>query len=331
MENKIKEQVEYYFSDKNLSTDAFFHNKISADKEGWVDLQFVMNCNKIKVLTTDTEEVIKALADSTEVEVDKGKHLLLNANVKHYIIGGIRRKDNKPLVKLNLKAKKEVSKEQDDEESKDVTVLTDRDFKDPKIIEYATSSESEEKPSWRDLEKEIQSKFPSLKLLYSRMDEKVGQLAFSSDKIDNEALESLLKSTVTSAGFEYTFKYPSEDDLKKFWEQHGSHYEMCSSQKLRRSRKRKKNEAGGDKSHKRQKTAEVERQYTIASVTYANISKVKSKAKAIMNVKEDGQKLEGYEEEFVKEILKNHPKHDEKMRDFANFVVDEHPSYPNTR
>lgn len=74
METKIREQIEFYLSDKNLSTDAFFHNKISADKEGWIDLEFIMNCNKIKSLTTDTEEVVKALADSIEVDVDKGRH-----------------------------------------------------------------------------------------------------------------------------------------------------------------------------------------------------------------------------------------------------------------
>ena len=70
---KIKEQVEYYMSDKNLENDAFFHNKISGDKEGWIDLDFVMNCNKIKQLTTDTEEVVKSLEASTEIECEKGR------------------------------------------------------------------------------------------------------------------------------------------------------------------------------------------------------------------------------------------------------------------
>lgn len=68
----IKKQVEYYFSDKNLENDAFFHNKISGDKDGWVDLSFIMNCNKIKQLSEDVEEVIEAIKDSTEVEADKG-------------------------------------------------------------------------------------------------------------------------------------------------------------------------------------------------------------------------------------------------------------------
>lgn len=80
-----------------------------------------------------------------------------------------------------------------------------------------------------------------------------------------------------------------------------------------------------------QKTAEDERSYSIAGTTYANINKVKSKAKTIMNIKDDGQKLEGYEEQFMKKIIKNHDKHDQKMKDFDHFVVDEHPDYKNTR
>jgi len=71
---KIREQVEFYLSDKNLKGDKFFHNKISADKEGWIDVSFIMNCNKIKKLTTDMDEVIGAIKESTEVEYDKGKY-----------------------------------------------------------------------------------------------------------------------------------------------------------------------------------------------------------------------------------------------------------------
>ena len=69
---EIKKQVEYYFSDKNLEHDSFFHNKISSDKEGWVDIESILNCNKIKSLTEDKDDIEQALQDSKVVEVDKG-------------------------------------------------------------------------------------------------------------------------------------------------------------------------------------------------------------------------------------------------------------------
>jgi hypothetical protein len=245
-------------------------------------------------------------------------------------LGGIRRKNNKPLPKLTLKAKKQKNGEEEGKEE-DSSEIKEKDFKNPKILTFATETESEEKPSWRDLEKDIQEAHPKLKILYSRMEEKKGQIAISSHNIDEEAIKSLLDSPFTSAGFEYKFGTPSDEDLKKFWDDHGSHYDMVTKQKMRRLKKRKREENKDGGNHKIQKTEDNSKSFTLAGTTYANINKVKSKAKAIMNIKEDGQKLEGYEEEFLKEIIKYHEKHEQKMTDFSHFIVDEHPSYQNTR
>lgn len=242
-----------------------------------------------------------------------------------FCIAGIRRKENKPLPEL----KKKEDKKQ--EEVKDDGEIRERDFKNPKIISFKTETTSEETPSWRDLEKDLQTAFPTIKFLYSRMEDKVGQLAISSHGTDQAAVDKLISAPVESKGFSYIFFNPSDEELKKFWEDHGSHYDMVTKQKMRRMKKRKHEDGTSHKKEKMQKTAENEKSYSIAGTTYANINKVKSKAKAIMNVKEDGQKLEGYEEEFMKEIIKHHAKHDEKMKDFSHFVVDEHPSYQNTR
>jgi hypothetical protein len=68
---ELKKQVEYYLSDKNLAGDRFFHEKISEAKEGWIDLTFILACNKIKSfkLKSAAEDVAEAVKDSTEVEV----------------------------------------------------------------------------------------------------------------------------------------------------------------------------------------------------------------------------------------------------------------------
>ena len=34
---ELKKQVEYYLSDKNLTQDKFFNEKLSEGKEGWMD------------------------------------------------------------------------------------------------------------------------------------------------------------------------------------------------------------------------------------------------------------------------------------------------------
>lgn len=77
---------------------------------------------------------------------------------------------------------------------------------------------------------------------------------------------------------------------------------------------------------KRAKTA-----FEIAGTYYADINKVKSKARAILNLKKDGEKLTGNDEEFLKELIKFHEKAEEKMKDFEGFEVGVHPDHEKTR
>ncbi len=56
-----------------------------------------------------------------------------------------------------------------------------------------------------------------------------------------------------------------------------------------------------------------------------DINKVKSKSRAILNLKKDGETLEEADEGFMKDLLKFHDKYEEKMKDFVHFEVGQHP------
>ncbi len=105
---------------------------------------------------------------------------------------------------------------------------------------------------------------------------------------------------------------------------------MCWGQKLRRARKARREEEKRDPS-KRAKTDESSPDFEIAGMKYSNAGKVKAKARAIMNLKQNGDKLEGYDEAFMKEIISHHDRADEKMKDFDHFTVNTHPDHPTTR
>jgi len=62
-----------------------------------------------------------------------------------------------------------------------------------------------------------------------------------------------------------------------------------------------------------------------------DINKVKSKSRAILNIKKEGEKLDSVDEEFIKQILKFHHKYDAKIKDFEHFEVDFHPEFNKTR
>lgn len=90
-----------------------------------------------------------------------------------------------------------------------------------------------------------------------------------------------------------------------------------------------KREGGASKDGGASKRAKLS--FEIAGQYYTDISKVKSKARAILNLKKDGEKLTGNDEEFIKEIIQYHDKAESKMRDFSHFEAGEHPSYEKTR
>ena len=92
-DSDIQTQVEYYLSDANLQRDQFFYQKIQDGKDGFVDIGFILNCNKIKSLGVTKEQIVAAIKNSGEVEADeKGEH--------------IRRKGNKALPEAKFHEKK---------------------------------------------------------------------------------------------------------------------------------------------------------------------------------------------------------------------------------
>ena len=81
-----------------------------------------------------------------------------------------------------------------------------------------------------------------------------------------------------------------------------------------------------EKGSKRQKAS-----YEIAGVYYSDINKVKSKSRAILNLKKNGESLTGNDSDFIKELLNFHDKGADKLRDHDHFSVDEHPDHAKTR
>lgn len=82
---------------------------------------------------------------------------------------------------------------------------------------------------------------------------------------------------------------------------------------------------------KKESVKRAKTSYEIAGVYYLDINKVKSKSRAILNLKKDGDRLEGNDEAFVKEIISFHDKSEQKMANFSHFEVGTHPQYDKTR
>eukprot|EP01134_Creolimax_fragrantissima_P004524 CFRG4524T1 len=57
----IRKQVEFYFSDSNVSRDKFLKEKIGETPEGWVDLSVIGSFKRMKSLTTELTDITEAL------------------------------------------------------------------------------------------------------------------------------------------------------------------------------------------------------------------------------------------------------------------------------
>jgi len=85
----VRKQIEYYLSDENLKFDKFFHEKIATDSEGWLEMNLVLSCNKMKALRATQADVVAAL-ESSKIEMKDGG-------------ASIRRPGNAPLPKLEAR------------------------------------------------------------------------------------------------------------------------------------------------------------------------------------------------------------------------------------
>ena len=100
--NKIKEQIEYYLSDKNLETDPFFQQKINESEDGFIDLYHFQNCNKVINAGWTLIELLDGIRTSDLLELNDD-------------CSKIRRRGNPPLPPLNkeflLRKKRQREKE----------------------------------------------------------------------------------------------------------------------------------------------------------------------------------------------------------------------------
>jgi lupus La protein len=96
LENKIINQIEYYFGDVNLRRDKFLKEEV-AKEEGWVKLETLLTFNRLKALSDDAKVIVTALRKSASGLVD-----ISEDEAK------VRRSVDKPLLDLTDEQKKEL-------------------------------------------------------------------------------------------------------------------------------------------------------------------------------------------------------------------------------
>ncbi|KAL1928853.1 hypothetical protein VTP01DRAFT_2639 [Rhizomucor pusillus] len=73
VKQKVKKQIEFYFSDSNLPYDKYLWNESRKDPQGWVSLEKIAGFKKMQWYTKDYNTVVEALKEqpSDLIEIDE--------------------------------------------------------------------------------------------------------------------------------------------------------------------------------------------------------------------------------------------------------------------
>lgn len=80
LQQRVIEQVEWYFSDENLLKDSFLMKHIHRNKQGLVSLKLVASFRKVKSITKDWRVVQASLLHSSELELNSDQNKVRRRN-----------------------------------------------------------------------------------------------------------------------------------------------------------------------------------------------------------------------------------------------------------
>jgi len=261
---KLQNQIEYYFSNKNLENDEFFYNLLKNSDDRQINLEVIHQCNNIKKLNPTDEDIKSALINSSIVEVnDKAVY----------------RKDKSLPLFLGKKKKlnNENDKEKENDKDKDKEYNIRLHDKDP-IILYMTNNK--DVPIRRfELEQKIKEIYPEYKVIYTRFGYQKGHIAIiknedegkegKEENDNNDDIDIYEKSFMMNNDILFTIRKANSAEIEDFWKNHGSHYEYCLGMKA----KTKKSSTNMYNN--------LKHPLTIGGVTYNDIGMIRSRARNI--------------------------------------------------
>ena len=281
--NEVRGQIEYYLSDGNLEGDKFFHDLISIDKDGYLDLEYILQCNKVKKNKWTKDQIIESLKESDKVELNEDKTK-------------IRRKDNKVLPPLNeeklINRKRNRENEQKSKSNKNT----------PIILSFTSNKETEIKSE--DIESKYKTINPSLSVVYTKFDKNRGHLVVltpeedENEKIDKEKINFVKEFDID--GVKFSVKLCEGEELDKFMKENKAQLDMCTGKAKKKKVKKKINTM-------------LKEAVSLGDEEFDDLSKIKDKIRNIINeVKDEMIVLDDAQTKFIKDLVKFHP--DKKIR-----------------
>lgn len=281
----VRKQIEYYLSDDNLRHDKFFHDKISGESDGWLEISLILSCNKMKAMRATKDDVLAALKES-KIEVREDSLC-------------VRRPGNMALPTLEARPQHQKKNSAHAHDGgvlaviKDIPTATPEQEKDNKAV------------GWMQIKEKLRGKLP----------EKV-QLWFVSEVNDKK------QCFIASAPFEGDLQFFEElaleagDVTLKVEVAHGDVLQQALKVLPKHIRDKREKEV-----RKRQK--ERNRPIVIGSQRFVTVHALRIRVKEILNARSDGEqlKVDGSDYKLIQAILSYHPKGETKSKGMVGIKV----------
>jgi len=307
--SEIQKQVEYYLSDENLKRDEFFYNIIKESPNATVPVDTLLNCNKLKKLGATKENVVEALAKSDKLKI-------VDAS-------GVKRSSETDLPEFEPKPSKVIKHDKGATKVQAYTAPTGeaKQF-EPKIFKITLSQAGDIK--WDKIQSEIQ-KATDAKIGYTRVNGTEGHFAVDLNKLDADLKAKIVGTPVKIGEIDVKIEECLGDDLKKFYNDHGGHLDMC----LERSGLKKKGKDRKGKAAKEAANKPID--FVFGNRRYNSLGPLKNIFKGIVMKTSDDEEITGADHDLLVELLKYHDNAEEKSKDLKHFTVGTHPLYKQTR
>lgn len=311
-ENSLQQQIEYYLSDTNLSRDQFFYNKIENSEDGFLDIEFIEKCNKIKKLGVSREQILEAVKTSEIVEANEDGTAL-------------RRTGNKALPEFRAQKKLKTAAAPAgvavNNQTKEAPAVNSR-FLNPVIL-FIRNIENLTRKNGRELEDLIGKKY-DIKVPFARIGHSSaegGQVVLDANATPAEVVQELL-----TEGFQFNqklikFDKGTDRDRDHFFKDHSNHINRILKKKFG------KKLARPERDMKRKWQGAL----SFLGIRYPSLDAFKSRFKGLITKTENGSEIPADGVDLLKELLKYHGKSESKLEGCVGFTVDFHPEFKNTR
>eukprot|EP00124_Ichthyophonus_hoferi_P003797 Ihof_evm1s355 gene=Ihof_evmTU1s355 len=85
LKDQLKKQIEYYFSDENLTSDLYLRQQMT--DQGFIPVAFVAGFNRVRIMTNDLEMVVESLKDSEKVQLSPDLFFMRRkTDWKHWLV-----------------------------------------------------------------------------------------------------------------------------------------------------------------------------------------------------------------------------------------------------